>query len=335
MNSRRESLTVEETESDFVRLLREIQENRASLDSLFEHPLFKSKLRLVTRAHASTTSDAEELANDVRIKVWQKLPQFIPDYTTPYGSFFAWLRMLTQHIYLDNFRRSTVEFDPKRAEDLNVADTQSDLEASVLYKEVRAEFEKRINALPDRERLAMAYYLQGFSFREISQKMLQAGFSASHVTVANGIRKGLRAFFEQSNLKDDRSRNVRVTRVRATRAKREFYAILEQAINADAPTITSDNSYPHSLALVRRGKTALSSRPGWLSANHLLKRMQSPESKKAIQAAFDASPEELGRAAVDHATGQSVPVSVLSTSLMAASTVSVVGRVMNLTKDVA
>jgi hypothetical protein len=77
-------------------------------------------------------------------------------------------------------------------------------------------------------------------------------------------------------------------------------------------------------------------RPGWKSANDLLKSMQSPKSKQGIQAAFEASPEALGRAAVEHATkGRRVPVSSLTTFLMAASTVNVVGRVMDLSEDVA
>ncbi len=330
----------EEGEPDFVRLLREIQAGRASHDLLFEHPLFQSRLRLLAMNHASTTQDAEDLANNVRVKVWQHLKQFRPADTKPYGNFFAWLRALTRNVYVDSLRKSKVKFDELQPEDLTIADTQNDPETSLLYKEVMAEFEKRIYALPAKERLAMAYYLEGFSYREISAKLLEAGFSISHVTIHNRIRKGLRAFFIKSGVEDVRSKNVKVTRVRATRAKREFHSIVEQAINSSAPVIPSEHIYPNSYTVVGQRNlskaTASKSRPGWASANDLLKRMQSPESKQGIQAAFDASPEELGEAAVEDAnTKHKVPVGSLTTFLMATSTANVVGRVMNLTKDVA
>lgn len=328
-------LNSEKGQANFVRLIREIQTGRTSYDVLFKHPVFESRLRLLAMAHASTTEDAEDLANNVRVKVWNGLEQFKPDGTRPFGNFFGWLKKVTRNAYLDNLRASRVKFDDQRSEDLEILDTQNNPEASLLYKEVMAEFEQRINALPDKERLAIAYYLQGFSYREISDKMNEAGFSVSHVTVHRWIRDALRAFFIKSGVEDLRSKNVRVTRVRATRAKREFDTILEQAINSGT-TVT----YRNRLTSVGRRKSSKAkprtSQPGWPFANDLLKRMQSRESKRGIQAAFDASPEELGQAAVDHANRKhKVPVGSLTTFLMAASTANVVGRVMNLTKDVA
>jgi antitoxin Phd len=331
----------ERSESDFVRLLREIRADRASSELLLEHPLFQSRLRLVTMAHASTTQDAEDLANDVRLKVWQNLRHFKPDYRYPYGNFFGWLRVMTRNKVLDNRRRHKVEFDEHPVEDLNIVDTRNDIEASVLYKEVMAEFEKSINALPDTERLAIAYYLQGFTYREISEKMLQAGFSISHAMVGKWVREGLNAYFQKSgNLKNIRSKNIRVTKVRAMRAKREFHTILDQAINSGTPAITPENIHRPPLTPFVRSRTSKTtqpnSRPGWKFANDLLRSMQSPKSKQGVQAAFEASPEALGRAAVEHATkGRRVPVSSLTTFLMAASTVNVVGRVINLSKDAA
>jgi len=310
MNPREETSGTRRDESDFSRLLREVLENQASLEMLLEDPLFKSKLRLITMAHARTTQEAEELANDVRIKVSQKLQHFQPDYRNPYGSFFSWLRTLTRKLY------------QQRIVNLDSANTQTDMETSVLYKQVKAEFEKIINALPEKERLAIAYYLQGFSLKETSEKMLQAGFSASQGTVTRWIRDVLRAFWESGTLENIKSKNVRVTKVRATRAKKEFRTILDQAINSGTPAITPEGIYG-----------SKGTQPGWASANDLLQKMQSPESKQGVQDAFKASPKELGRAAVEHVNkGRKVPVSSL-TYIMAASTVNVVGRVMNLTKD--
>ncbi|HKO44893.1 MAG TPA: sigma-70 family RNA polymerase sigma factor [Pyrinomonadaceae bacterium] len=293
-------------------------------------------------AHARTAQDADELANDVRLQVWQNLQNFKPDNIHPSGNFFAWVRTIARNRVIDTLRRRQVDFDDQPVEDLDIADPHTDIESSFLYKEVLAEFEKSINALPERERLAVAYYLQGFTFRKTSEKMRQAGFSASHVTVRYWIRDALSAFFLKSgnDPQKDRSRNLRVTRVRATRAKKEFYTILEHAINSGTAVIMPENAYRAPIALVSKRKTSKTtlptSQPGWQSANDLLKSMQSRESKQGIQAAFDASPDELGKAAVKHAgRGRRVPVGSLTTFLMAASTANVVERVMNLSEDVA
>lgn len=342
MNSGYSNLNTEASESDLRRLLQDIKQKRVPTEVLLEDEIFKNRLRLITMAHARTPQDAEDLANDVRIKVWRNIQHFKPDYRRPYDGFFSWLRAVTRNTFIDTpGRRCIVELDERRVEDLDIADTHMDIEQSLLYKEVMAEFEKSINALPRRERLAVAYYLQGFTFRETSEKMRQAGFSSSHVTVHRWIRDGLSAFFpESANSQNIRSKNVRLTKVRATRAKREIYSILEQAINSGTAFVMSEDINRTPLVSVVRHKgseTAPSiSRPSRQSANDLLKSMQRPESKRGIEAAFDASPEALGQAAVEHANKRrKIPVGSLTTFLMAASTVNVVGRVMNLSKDAA
>jgi RNA polymerase sigma factor (sigma-70 family) len=335
MSPRKTTLNTEERESDFVRLLRGVQANRVPVEELLEHEIFKNRLRLITMAHARTKWDAEDLACDVQLKVFQNLRHFKPDQIKPYGGFFHWLQAVTRNTFLDTKRRSKLEFDERRVEDIDIADPNTDIESSVLYKEVLAELEKSINALPLDQQLFIAYYVEGFSFREISYKMRRAGFPSSHTAVAKSIKNGLTAFFTESDkIQNITSKNAKITKVRVTRAKREFHTIVEQAITSGTDVaITSEGSY---ITPKTSKTTQPNSRPGWQSASDLLRSMQSPESKQGIQDAFDASPEALGQAAVEHATkGRTVPVSSLTTFLMAASTVNVVGRVMNLTKDAA
>ena len=78
--------------------------------------------------------------------------------------------------------------------------------------------------------------------------------------------------------------------------------MLEQAINS-GPAAMSEDIHRTPLALVAKHANSkimqLTSHPGWQSANDLLKSMQTPESKRGIEAAFEASPEALGRAAVE------------------------------------
>ena len=96
---------------------------------------------------------------------------------------------------------------------------------------------------------------------------------------------------------------VDVPTVAATRFKNEFGTIFEQAALGGAVAITKHNipkavllSYAEFEALTKASTPALDE----LSAefDDLLARMQTPTSKAAMASAFDATPDELGRAAV-------------------------------------
>jgi prevent-host-death family protein len=92
---------------------------------------------------------------------------------------------------------------------------------------------------------------------------------------------------------------VDVPSVAATRLKNEFGAVLEEAARGavaitrhDAPKAVLV-SYDEFRALVNGRSQSLSELDGEFDA--LLERMQSPKAKKGVEAAFRASPAELGR----------------------------------------
>ena len=96
---------------------------------------------------------------------------------------------------------------------------------------------------------------------------------------------------------------VDVPTVPATRFKNEFGAIFEQAALGGAVAITKHNtpkavllSYAEFQALTRSTSPVLDELEDEFDA--LLAGMQTPGAKAGLAAAFDASPEELGRAAV-------------------------------------
>lgn len=96
---------------------------------------------------------------------------------------------------------------------------------------------------------------------------------------------------------------VDVPTVAATRFKNEFGAIFEQAALGGAVAITKHNtpkavllSYAEFEALTRASSPVLDELTEEFDG--LLARMQTPRAKSGMAAAFDASPEELGRAAV-------------------------------------
>jgi antitoxin Phd len=97
--------------------------------------------------------------------------------------------------------------------------------------------------------------------------------------------------------------------VAASRFKNEFGAILEQAAIEGAVAITKHDtpkavlmSYAEFEALTKSSAPALDDLSDRF--DELLHRMQQPTAKAAMAAAFDATPEELGRAAVTAARGE-------------------------------
>jgi prevent-host-death family protein len=96
---------------------------------------------------------------------------------------------------------------------------------------------------------------------------------------------------------------VDVPTVAATRFKNEFGSIFEQAALGGAVAITKHNtpkavllSYAEFEALTKSGSPALDELTEEFDG--LLAGMQTTAAKSATASAFDATPEELGRAAV-------------------------------------
>ena len=96
---------------------------------------------------------------------------------------------------------------------------------------------------------------------------------------------------------------IDVPTVAATRFKNEFGSMFEQAALGGAVAITKHNtpkavllSYAEFEALTKASTPALDD----LSEkfDQLLESMQTPQARSAMASAFDATPEQLGRAAV-------------------------------------
>jgi prevent-host-death family protein len=96
---------------------------------------------------------------------------------------------------------------------------------------------------------------------------------------------------------------VELPAVAATRLKNEFGAVLEQATRGGAVAITRHEtpkavliSYEEFQALMKDRAPSLDD----LSAEYdvLLSRMQAPAAKRGMEAAFNATPAQLGRAAL-------------------------------------
>ena len=103
--------------------------------------------------------------------------------------------------------------------------------------------------------------------------------------------------------KNSRGELVDIPSIAATRVKNEFGQILEQATHNGAVAITRHETTKAVLLSVAEFESLVSARSRTLDAlsnefDELLANMQTPKSRKGMKAAFNASPHELGRAAV-------------------------------------
>jgi antitoxin Phd len=93
-----------------------------------------------------------------------------------------------------------------------------------------------------------------------------------------------------------------VPSVAATKAKNEFSALLDQAVTSGAVAITRHDAPKAVLLSYAEFSALVDARTGSLDDlsaefDDLLARMQTPAARKGVEAAFGASPAELGRAA--------------------------------------
>lgn len=96
---------------------------------------------------------------------------------------------------------------------------------------------------------------------------------------------------------------VDVPTVAATRFKNEFGAVFEQAAVNGAVAITKHNTPKAVLMSIAEFEALIAASEPALDElterfDDLLQRMQTPKAKAAMASAFDATPQQLGRAAV-------------------------------------
>lgn len=117
---------------------------------------------------------------------------------------------------------------------------------------------------------------------------------------------------------------VDISTVTATKAKNEFGAILEKTLHGGAVAITRHDtpkavllSFAEFESLVKERCRSLDD----LNAEFdgLLAHMQTPQARKGVETAFNASPAELGRAAVKAAKTHRAPVRTRARRVSAAS----------------
>jgi antitoxin Phd len=124
------------------------------------------------------------------------------------------------------------------------------------------------------------------------------------------LRRTLRAQFRERRILSFRNRRgeqIDVESVSATAAKNEFGKVLDTALQQGAVAITRHDAPKAVLLDIEEYNALVAGKQGQLDLltaqfDDLLQRMQTPQARDAVRAAFDASPAALGKAAVIAAT---------------------------------
>jgi RNA polymerase sigma-70 factor, ECF subfamily len=138
-------------------------------------------------AHALGPDDAEEVVQDVFVRLWRSAHQFDPRR----GSFTAWLMSIARHRVVDQLRRRRL--GPTVAETVDdllnaVEDPVADVEEEASLRSLRELVLAELRELPPEQRRALVLaYFGGMSQREISREL---GWPLG--TVKKRIQLGLR-----------------------------------------------------------------------------------------------------------------------------------------------
>jgi RNA polymerase sigma factor (sigma-70 family) len=207
-----ESLTTNGEDADFRRLLEEIKSGQQKEEALLGNPVFERRIRFICHGLTENHADAEDLASELRLRVYQYFYTFEPQYDQPYGNFFAWVRRIAQNLAFSDFRRRRIDYIDVRSEELVDVFVTTNVELSVEVKEALQKFMELVAALPARDRRIVEIWAEGtltadgFSLREISETLLAEGISCSHVTVGSVIRAVTRDFVNSIEVKESEGR---------------------------------------------------------------------------------------------------------------------------------
>ncbi len=178
------------------RLVLNIRNGNEPIDSLFEHPVFKRRLKIICRASATNATDAEDLYNETCLRVWRKIDQFDP----AKGSFFRWLRKVVRNLNINQFRRKSLVLDDTRSEEqYDVRDPGADPIAQIIQLEMIKELNELILEQKETGRLVLTYFFQDFSYREIAEILeTKHGIRITHITVRTKVQKVLQKFLDNN-----------------------------------------------------------------------------------------------------------------------------------------
>jgi RNA polymerase sigma factor (sigma-70 family) len=186
-----------EGEFNFRTTLREVKNHSKPVEALLEDPEFRRKGFMICHGLAPNHAIAEELFQTVSMKVWLKvMDRFVPDFTKPYGKFFAWFRKIARNTFFSGRREIDSQTNDAPVEDhLAIKDPRPNAEEELLRREREEQIWKHVKSLPRDRRLTVTLFLKGRSSRRSAKILNRLGIKCCHATVLNRVSKALAPFF--------------------------------------------------------------------------------------------------------------------------------------------
>jgi RNA polymerase sigma factor (sigma-70 family) len=188
-------------DDDFGSLVYEVLAGHKRIDELLSDLIFERRLRRKCRALTENGADAEDLFNDVCLKLIQVLlTSFQPDFTSEALGFPSWLHRVTVNCLRDQWRKQKLTVDAKPVEEHSIVDPGRNVQEKILQDERYAELVKCIKEQPRKEvRLAAYFYvLKGLSAPDTVEQLSKLGIDITAPTVRNWVRDALTPYFPQA-----------------------------------------------------------------------------------------------------------------------------------------
>lgn len=140
------------------------------------------RIRALAMRFASTPADAEDLAQEVMLKVFFELPRFRGE-----AAFSTWLWRLTANLCIDHQRRANAAPLADASED--TVDAVADPRDPIAALETRLDVEHLLRLLPADDRMiVLLRLLVGLEFDEIAQAM-SLGLSATKMRYSRALER--------------------------------------------------------------------------------------------------------------------------------------------------
>ena len=163
-----------------TRLLQSVAEGDQAAFRMLSNALSQKIFAMAYRFLSGDRAMAEDVTQDVLIKLWQYAPRWEPG-----GSVGAWVSRLTYNASMD-VHRARKNKSEELPETLSVPETATDM---VLTKEYKKVLLQAISALPDRQQEALLLTY----FHENSRRDVAATMKTTEKAVEHLVARGLKA----------------------------------------------------------------------------------------------------------------------------------------------
>lgn len=165
--------------ADLTKLLKKVADGDQNAFRTLSDALSQKIFAMAYRFLSGDRATAEDVTQDVLIKLWQYAPRWEPG-----GSVQAWVSRLTYNASMDVHRARKNKSD-ELPETLSIPETTSD---SILNKEYRKILLQAISHLPERQQEALLLtYFHENSRRDVAVTMKTTEKAVEHL-VARGLR---------------------------------------------------------------------------------------------------------------------------------------------------